>query len=159
MQIWKDIPAEVEDKARPDFATRVSLSRLLMEVEAEAEALLVLEGLVKEDDQSVECWYLGGWCQVLLSQKQMDEARTKLQELAKMWLDNCVRLFKVQEYQDEKLRDHAVELKQGLNQALGIEEDDDEAWEDEDENEEFDGDELELEVNGHEAADDDVEMT
>ncbi|RMZ80415.1 hypothetical protein DV737_g2968, partial [Chaetothyriales sp. CBS 132003] len=60
VSLWKDIPAEVEDDARPDFATRVSLARLLMEVQAEAEALEVLEWLVREDDESVECWYLGG---------------------------------------------------------------------------------------------------
>ena len=91
VSIWKDIPAELEDEARPDFATRVSLSRLLMEVEAEQEALEVLDLLVKEDDQSVECWYLGGWGQVLMSQKESlsEPEKLRLQEQAKLWLDTC----------------------------------------------------------------------
>ena len=158
--IWREIPPEVEDEARPDFSTRVSLARLLMEVEVELEALVVLDGLIKEDDESVECLYLCGWCHLLLAQKEEgEEARRKMQEQAKTWLDNCLRLFKVQEYEDEKLRQHALELKQSLAQALGIE-DEEEAWEDEDENDE-DEDELvvEGEVNGHEAPLDDVEMT
>lgn len=156
LAIWKDIPSEVEDEARPDFATRVSLSRLLMEVDCEVDALGVLEGLVKEDDQSVECWYLGGWCQVLMGDKPVTD-QTKLLEQAKAWIDNCLRLYKVQEYEDDRLQEHALELKQKLNNELGIEGDDD-AWEDEDE-EDLDGEDLEIEdeMNGH-ARDEDVEM-
>ncbi|KAI9880069.1 MAG: hypothetical protein M1823_006770, partial [Watsoniomyces obsoletus] len=94
MQMWRDTPAEIEAEARPDYPTRISLTRLLIEIEAEPEALVVLDGLIKEDDQSIECWYLGGWCQVLLSQKETtDDAKAKLQEQAKMWLDNCLRLY------------------------------------------------------------------
>jgi len=164
MGIWKDIPADAETESRPDFATRVSLSRLLMEVEAEPEAMTVLEGLVREDDQSVESWYLGGWCQVLISQKPgtPSEGLSKSQELAKTWLDNCLRLYRVQDYEDDRLREHALELVQQLNKSLGVDNqmDDDDAWEDE---EEEDGDEngdVEVEVNGHEGHDDhDVEMT
>ena len=156
MEIWIGIPPEVEDEARPDFATRVSLARLLMEVEVELEALRVLDGLIREDDESVECWYLGGWGRVLLSQKAGGEEKRKLQEEAKMWLDNCLKLFKVQDYEDEKLHEHATGLRQSLNDSLGIE-DDEEAWEDEGEDE--DDGELEVEINGHEAEDKDVEMT
>jgi tetratricopeptide (TPR) repeat protein len=160
MQMWRDVPQEIEAEARPDYPTRISLTRLLIEIEAEPEALVILEGLIKEDDQSVECWYLGGWCQVLLSQKETtDDTKAKLQEQAKMWLDNCLRLYAVQEYEDDRLQEHSIELKQHLNQALGIE-DEENAWEDE-EDEDGDEDGLELEVNGHDADDDsdDVEMT
>lgn len=169
MEIWKDIALEVvdNDERRPDFATRVSLSRLLMEVEQEAEAFEVLEGLIREDDQSVECWYLGGWCHVLMSQKPEvgSEAHSKSQETAKTWLDNCLRLYRVQKYEDERLRDHALELVQELNKILGVEDQmaDDDAWEDEEDEEEDDDDnedfevEVEAETNGHE--DGDVEMS
>lgn len=163
MEIWKDIPAEVQSEMRPDFATRISLSRLLMEVEAEAEAFDVVQGLIREDDESVESWYLGGWCQVLIAQKPAgdEETRKKSQEQAKTWLDNCLRLFRVQQYEDDRLRDHALELNQQLKTALGLDElidDDDNAWEDEDDDEDGGEDgELEVEVNGHD--NEDVEMT
>lgn len=163
LEIWKDIPFEVESESRPDYATRVSLSRLLMEVEVETDALRVLEGLIREDDQSVESWYLGGWCQVLMSKKddasRSAEDRVKLIEQAKAWLDTCLRLYRVQAYEDDRLRDHARELVHELNKELGVEDekeggdDDDEegAWEDEDESD--DGD---LEVRSD---DGDVEMS
>lgn len=54
----------------PDFPTRISLARLLMEVGMEEEALGVVERLVREDDGSVEAWYLGGWCLYLLGVKR-----------------------------------------------------------------------------------------
>ncbi|ETI22162.1 hypothetical protein G647_06235 [Cladophialophora carrionii CBS 160.54] len=164
-----------QDARQPDFATRVSLTRLLMEVELEPLALSVLDGLVREDDQSVECWYLGGWCHVLISQKAgiTSEEKSKAQQTARTWLENCLRLYRVLSYDDERLQDHAVELVDGLKKALGAEgemdEDEDDAWEDVDEqdgDQDDDGDvELEIEdedVTGPGATktgDGDVEMT
>ena len=52
ISLWKDLTPE--DPKVPDFAVRVSLARLLMEVTLEFEALEVLERLILEDDQSVE---------------------------------------------------------------------------------------------------------
>lgn len=157
VNLWKDLPVEADHEARPDFATRVSLSRLLMEVEAEMEALAVLELLVREEDESVEAWYLGGWCQVLLSQKEglAENDKQKLQEQATTWLNTCLRHYNAQEYEDDRLREHATELKHGLNIALGIDGDED-AWEDEDEDVQ-DGEEIEF--NGFDDADGDVDMT
>lgn len=79
--LWRDIGAgeehdgDEDDDAVPDFPTRISLCRLLMEVEMEEEALGVVERLVQEDDGSVEAWYLGGWCLYLLGGKQADPHR------------------------------------------------------------------------------------
>lgn len=152
LEIWKDIPVEVESESRPDYATRVSLSRLLMEVEVETDAMRVLDELIREDDQSVESWYLGGWCQVLMSNKDQEtrsaEEQTKALEQAKTWLDSCLRLYRVQAYEDDRLRDHAKELVHDLNTRLGLEdggdeEEDDAAWEDEDDDG-SDDDELEV---------------
>lgn len=135
LAVWQDIPPEVESESRPDFATRISASRLLMEVDLLAEAMSVIEGLIRNDDESVESWYLGGWCQVLSSGKE-DSDQTEAKEKAKTWLDNCLRLYQLQAYEDDRLRDHALELKQGLMKDLGIEDDD--VWEDEDDEEDFD---------------------
>jgi hypothetical protein len=170
----KENEAESDEETRkPDFATRVSLSRLLMEVQLEQLALSVLNGLVREDDQSVECWYLGGWCQILLVQKPDTTPETKLksQQTARTWLENCLRLCRVLEYEDERLYDHAVELVDGLKKDLGVEgemDEDGDGWEDvdgeEDGEEGDDGDDLEVEEDGHShaannAGDEDVEMS
>ncbi|KAL8667392.1 MAG: hypothetical protein Q9202_000608 [Teloschistes flavicans] len=156
IEIWKDSPAG--DESVPNFPTRISLARLLMEVGMEDDALEVLERLVEEDDTSVEAWYLGGWCQYLVMEKgkiasfSVVESATKndLEGSASRaalissrdWLSNSLRLFEQQDYEDERLREHALELVQGLDADLGdaIEEEeedgvDDDDWESEVDNE------------------------
>ncbi|KZZ96032.1 Tetratricopeptide-like helical [Moelleriella libera RCEF 2490] len=150
LDLWQDLPPAHPDV--PAFPTRIGLARLLLETEMEEEALKVLERLVTDDDQSVEAWYLGGWClymsgEKLRSSSQDDEGGDSAAEwkstwsTARKWLVQCLKLYAALEYEDERLGDHAVELFQAINQELGAmpegEEDD---WEDS-ENEEEDGDE------------------
>ena len=142
MDLWKDLTPE--DTAVPDFSTRISLARLLMEVEMEEEALEVVERLVGEDDQSIEAWYLGGWCLYLLGQKKeqrqhheegadsMDHVPTESKEGAqndgeistasllssREWLRQSLTLYQLLEYEDNRLRDHAVELVDELDERL-----------------------------------------
>ena len=156
MELWQDRPPESEDV--PDFATRISLARSLMEVEMEENAIEVLERLVGEDDGSVEAWYLGGWCLYLLGTKsrhggkqnhndgeEENEWRT-LMASSRDWLLNSLRLYDMAEYEDDRLRDHALELVEGLKVEVGdatVDDGDDgvedEGWEDEESNDE-DGD-------------------
>lgn len=149
LELWGDLPPD--DVMVPDFPTRISLARLLMEVQMEAQAMEVLERLVAEDDQSVEAWYLGGWCQVLLAERLIDDESGKLdkQKGAREWLKNCLRVYEVVEYEDDRLRDHAMELVTTLNIDLGVEGDEEE-WEDE--STESGGEELEA-TNGDGDAD------
>ncbi|KAI9839983.1 MAG: hypothetical protein M1819_000175 [Sarea resinae] len=159
MELWKDLPPE--DPHVPDFPTRVSLARLLMETEMEDEAIEVLERLVGEDDSSVETWYLGGWCLYLMGQKRKDAAPTSssshdgddwtaLLVASREWLQNSLKLYNALEYEDERLRDHAVELVNGLDGELGPvgEEGDDDGeigddWEDEDDDDDDDDERME----------------
>ncbi|KAJ5280993.1 hypothetical protein N7478_006365 [Penicillium angulare] len=130
--LWKDLAPE--DPKVPDFAVRISLARLLMEVTLELEALDVLERLILEDDQSVEAWYLGGWCLYLLAEKQEapksvqdDEAESPRHAslvASREWLKQSLKLFDLLQYEDERLRDHALELVQGMNQEIGEDTDD-----------------------------------
>jgi tetratricopeptide (TPR) repeat protein len=149
MNVWKDL--DPEDSAIPDFATRISLARLLMEAELESSAMDVLERLVSEDDESVEAWYLGGWCQHLIAKKteqgdvspaaaKMTDAEheanlEKIYRGSRRWLRTSLKLSKLLEYEDERLMQHAQELSAGLDEILGPvkegEEDVDDEWEDE----------------------------
>lgn len=174
LELWKDLPPE--DPKVPDFPARISLSRLLMEVEMELEALQVLERLILEDDQSVEAWYLGGWCLYLLSQKEPDASATNAESgekpedkrhesmvASRAWLKQSLKLYDKIEYEDVRLKEHAVELVQELTEKLGGNDADD----DDDESDAFgfgegdgDDDEWEDEIEGgsDEDEDDDHEM-
>ncbi|EMD00822.1 hypothetical protein BAUCODRAFT_60779 [Baudoinia panamericana UAMH 10762] len=151
---WKGL--EPEDPAVPDFATRISLSRLLMEAGMEQEAMQVLQRLVTDDDQSVEAWYLGGWCQYLLAEKFKEDDPAPF-ELAmkgsRNWLKMALTLYAQLGYEDERLFDHAMELVAGLDRVMGPEKAKAEAGE-EDEWEEWDG----IEDGDEEIVDEDEEM-
>lgn len=167
MELWNDLPPE--DPHVPDFPTRISLARLLMEAEMEMQAIEVLERLVQEDDGSVEAWYLGGWCLFLMGEKRRKAGRggenkgmeggteldgegedwMALMAASREWLRNSLKLYDSQDYEDDRLRDHALELVGGLDAELGDagadeEEDGGGEWEDE----EGDGDEEESDEDG-----------
>ncbi|RMZ14575.1 hypothetical protein D0860_02052 [Hortaea werneckii] len=148
---WRHL--DPEDPAIPDFANRIALSRLLMEAEMEREAMFVLQRLVTDDDQSVEAWYLGGWCQNLIAEKLtaaglstdtpangVDEENELLIALkgSRNWLKMALRLYDLLEYEDDRLCEHAKELVAALDRDLGPEAKDAGAGE-EDEWEEWDG--------------------
>ncbi|OJJ49382.1 hypothetical protein ASPZODRAFT_129831 [Penicilliopsis zonata CBS 506.65] len=150
IELWRDLAPE--DTRIPDFATRISLSRLLMEVTMELEALEVLERLILEDDHSVEAWYLGGWCLHLLAENQQAPADAEGEDspeakrhaslvASREWLKQSLKLYEVLEYEDERLRDHAMELVQEMNKELGEDMDDEEDGEGEDQEGEDDLDE------------------
>ncbi|KAF3481461.1 uncharacterized protein GIQ15_04220 [Arthroderma uncinatum] len=153
LDIWKDEPPE--STLIPDFPSRISLSRLLMEVEMENEALQVLERMVFEDDQSIETWYLGGWCLYLIGKKDHKQAQgevdaeTKEQQGAtfftsRKWLKHALKLCETVGYEDEKLKEHALELVQELENELGVSGEDeageDDVWEDETDDSDSDND-------------------
>ncbi|KAI2616409.1 TPR domain-containing protein [Hypomontagnella submonticulosa] len=138
LELWKDLPPE--DPSVPDFPSRVALARLLMEVEMEQEAIEVLERLVSEDDQSVEVWYLGGWGLYVMGEKQKaSEAKEEDWKASwisgRVWLNQCQHLYKLQDYEDDRLGDHAKELLGLIAKELGeapAEEGEDDEWEDDD---------------------------
>ena len=139
MELWRDLPAG--STKIPDFAVRISLARLLMEAEMERDAVEVLERLVLEDDTSVEAWYLGGWCAHLMATKSkaangQSEPADEEDPLkrAKKWLQECLVLYDKLEYEDEPLRDHAMEILKTLDDTVVSSSDDEESgaeWEDE----------------------------
>ncbi|KAH0544095.1 hypothetical protein FGG08_001713 [Glutinoglossum americanum] len=128
LELWQHLPPDAPDV--PDFPTRVSLARLLLETEMEDAAIDVLERLVGEDDGSVEVWYLGGWGLYLMGRKKKEAAGVTaaageggdwrvLWIASREWLRNSLKLYEVLEWEDERLKDHALELVEGLDAELG----------------------------------------
>ncbi|KAI9767267.1 MAG: hypothetical protein M1840_005867 [Geoglossum simile] len=154
LELWQHLPPD--SAGVPDFPTRVSLARLLLETEMGDAAIEVLEGLVGEDDGSVEVWYLGGWGLYLMGEgKKKTGLVERVEEgggedwrvlwiAAREWLQNSLKLYQLLEWEDERLRDHAQELVESLNAELGGADeeggegsaaegtDEDDEWEDED---------------------------
>lgn len=126
----------------------------------EGEALDIIDRLVREDDSSVEAWYLGGWCQYLLADKQRDTIektssklkaasedatidQKRLLSCSRRWLLKSIQLYEMLEYEDERLRDHAAEITSELNHQLGPPMAEDEAAEDEEAEEEAGWEDIE----------------
>ncbi|CAK7204665.1 hypothetical protein SEUCBS139899_007424 [Sporothrix eucalyptigena] len=164
LALWEDL--HPEHPLVPAFSVRVSLARMLMTVGWLDKAIEVTTNLLREDEQSVEVWYLAGYANHLLGQ-QMKEAEAADPNLKKdrwkgPWIEarrclgRCLRRFAQQQYEDERLGEHAAELFRELEAAVGPapqkekdeedyeEEDEDDDWEDDDEDgEDEDADEDE----------------
>ncbi|XWW93053.1 hypothetical protein V2A60_000981 [Cordyceps javanica] len=155
LELWQDLAPE--DPAVPDFPTRIALARLLLETEMMEDALVVLERLVTDDDESIEAWYLGGWALYLAGEKlrgakgsangvDPSEDLKVTWKSSRRWLAQCLKLFEAQEYEDERLGEHAVELVLSINKEIGEPEEGEDEWDvasddedDEEEDEEMEG--------------------
>ncbi|KAH6625967.1 hypothetical protein B0J18DRAFT_126973 [Chaetomium sp. MPI-SDFR-AT-0129] len=146
--LWSELAPE--DPSVPPFASRVSLVRLLIEVDMEKEALEVTERLIAEDDRSVEVLYLGGYAKYIAGEKLKNsneqsatvdaDSWKALWRSSRKWLTQCLKVFKQEEYEDERLGAHAQDLLESLKGELGeAPEDGEDAWEDTDDEDEWEG--------------------
>jgi tetratricopeptide (TPR) repeat protein len=147
IEVWKD--EDPESELVPDFPTRVSLARLLMESGMEEEAIEVLERLVGEDDSSVEVWYLGGWGLYILGEKEKEKGASgeghKVYWISsRQWLNHSLKLFQQQDYEDVRLGEHGKELIFNLEKDLGVLAEGEEEEDDESDSDDEDGEDEEM---------------
>ena len=64
--LWKDL--EPNDATLPPISSRLTLTRLLLELEQYTSALTIIQGILASDEQEVEAWYLQGWSFVLMGE-------------------------------------------------------------------------------------------
>ena len=97
-------PACVDDPQLPPIASRLSITKLFLELSLFTPALMVLQGIMASDDEEVEAWYLEGWCFFLMAEQARDRGgnleELTWEELAKdsrECLETCntVRPFEV----------------------------------------------------------------
>jgi len=119
--LWEDLPPD--DAAVPDFAVRMSLLRLLMTVGLLEKAVEVAERCIREDDQVVDLWYLGGYALHLIGEALKEGGELSSWKTnwisARRWLRRCLKLFDLQDYEDERLKEHAEEILSTIAEALG----------------------------------------
>lgn len=102
-----------ESPALPSYATRMAVTRLLMETEMYDTAFAILEELQEEADEVVDLWYLGGWCLYCQGEKLHEEEQAStsrqrgkefiqdeeqndnwqsLWQTAREWLKKCIEV-------------------------------------------------------------------
>ena len=153
---WAALPPG--DAREPGFPARVALVRLLLTAGMVGRAAEVAGRCVRDDDESVEMLYLGGYARQLLGAEKKTAAGAGAEgegggadgwradwEGARAWLRRCLRLFAQQEYEDMQLREHAEELLGEIAEELGAvaegeDGEDEEGWEDDNDDDDDDDD-------------------
>ncbi|KAJ2550140.1 hypothetical protein EV175_004177, partial [Coemansia sp. RSA 1933] len=121
ISLWAD--KDLNDPSQiPSFETRLALVRLLLEVDDKEHALSILERLQKEDDESIDMWYLYGWTYHLQSEEEGaandGEERADLLRSSRECFKQAIKLAGILDYENEALISHARELVAAVDAAL-----------------------------------------
>lgn len=109
----------------PPFNVRLSAVKLLLDLELFTEATTILDGLVLEDENCVDVWYLLGWTNFL----RMDHYLPT----AKFYLKKASKVGSAYGCDDEGMMNHIEELLEDLKEIQSEDEDDEDSWSTEDE--------------------------
>lgn len=118
------------------YDTRISTTKILIEVDEYETAIDVAEGLLDENDEVPQVWYLIGWANFSMGEDYKSNAR--------FYLEKCKKLCAKLKYEDEELLKHVDELLSEI--GPGDEEEEDEGKNEQEELEiESDSDEDKME--------------
>ena len=92
----------------PSYESRFNVSRILIEVEDYDRAIAVIDGLLEENDEDINLWYLLGWTKFL--NKETENAKFFLTKTKKMYEKYC--------YDDKELLQHVNELLEQCGESL-----------------------------------------
>ncbi|XP_023258916.1 probable assembly chaperone of rpl4 [Seriola lalandi dorsalis] len=108
----------------PPYESRVTTAKLLIESEEYEMAVDVLEGLLEEDDEVVQVWYLSGWVCYLQFEKAKEQQEREgrevtedemeewkaLKEAARSYLTNAKKLYSKLRCDDQPMLEHVEQL-------------------------------------------------
>ncbi|XP_071396522.1 uncharacterized protein [Centroberyx affinis] len=108
----------------PPYESRITTAKLLIETEEYETAVDVLEGLLEEDDEVVQVWYLSGWVCYLQMEKAREqqareerettdeerEERDALKEAARTYLTRAKKLYSKLRCDDQPMLEHVEQL-------------------------------------------------
>nr|XP_023700315.1 probable assembly chaperone of rpl4 [Paramormyrops kingsleyae] len=99
---------EHRQNAMPPYESRITTAKLLVEATEYETAIEVLEGLLEEDDEVVQVWYLLGWTSYLQSEKP-EETET-FKDSARTYLTKARKLYVKLRCDDTALLEHVDQL-------------------------------------------------
>lgn len=120
----------------PPYETRITTAKLLIEAEEYETAVDVLEGLLEEDDEVIQVWYLSGWvCYLQLerakelqqrearepSEEEREEGKA-LMEAARSYLTTAKKLYSKLRCDDQPVLEHVEQLLRDLGGEMEEEE-------------------------------------
>ncbi|KAM4026896.1 uncharacterized protein ACNLHF_022776 [Anomaloglossus baeobatrachus] len=103
--------ADDEDLAEstlPPYESRITTAKLLMEAEDFELATEVLEGLLEEDDEVIQVWYLLGWVCYLQAKESEEEEAFK--DSARTYLRKAKKLYSKLKCDDSALLEHVEQI-------------------------------------------------
>uniref|UniRef100_A0A8C7DFX7 Si:dkey-12j5.1 n=1 Tax=Oncorhynchus kisutch TaxID=8019 RepID=A0A8C7DFX7_ONCKI len=116
----EDIEEEHTQSDIPPYESRITTAKLLIEAEEYETAVDVLEGLLEEDDEVVQVWYLSGWvCYLQMEERrreereESDEEREEceaLKEAARSYLTKAKKLYVKLRCDDRPILEHMEQL-------------------------------------------------
>merc|ERR1719322_1053284 len=111
------------------YTTRISCAKLLIELEMLDEATEVLEGLLEEDDEVVETWYLLGWLNRI---RATTEEESGYDGNVRFYLGKAKEVHKKNPTDDTDMVQHIDEIlaEVGPGESVKDEEEEEEGWED-----------------------------
>lgn len=92
----------------PPYESRIPTAKLLIEAEDLELATEVLEGLLEEDDEVVQVWYLLGWVCFLQAKESAEEEAFK--DSARTYLRKAKKLYSKLQCDDSALLEHVEQI-------------------------------------------------
>uniref|UniRef100_A0A665TTB4 Si:dkey-12j5.1 n=1 Tax=Echeneis naucrates TaxID=173247 RepID=A0A665TTB4_ECHNA len=116
--------AEGMQNVIPPYESRITTAKLLIETEEYEMAVDVLEGLLEEDDEVVQVWYLSGWVCYLQLEKAKEQQEREgrevtedemeewkaLKDAARSYLTNAKKLYPKMQCDDQPMLEHVEQL-------------------------------------------------
>ncbi|XP_034030819.1 probable assembly chaperone of rpl4 isoform X2 [Thalassophryne amazonica] len=126
----KDVQIDI-----PPYESRITTAKLLIETEEYEMAVEVLEGLLDEDDEVVQVWYLNGWVcylQMVKAKEQQERGAAEkeegeafaLKEASRSYLTNAKKLYSKLHCDDQPMLEHVEQLLRELGGEMQQEEGD-----------------------------------
>ncbi|XP_056375066.1 uncharacterized protein LOC130272994 [Hyla sarda] len=111
LQKDKDEVQEAHDLVEsplPPYESRITAAKLLIEAEVFELATEVLEGLLEEDDEVIQVWYLLGWVCYLQAKESEEEEAFK--DSARTYLRKAKKLYGKLRCDDSALLEHVEQI-------------------------------------------------